>query len=232
MAISAEIYITLQKIIMFAQEKKLELLRGGRGIEEPIQREEPHIEDMQPKKADPAPIGTQPKLVHTDEGLPAPSARQLSPPKTSVKDLIEADDTDAQQLSLEEVMSAIGDTEDTAKDAPSATPEPSPTQEDAQLKNEDPAPEEDETQDPLRYSMWDKIKDWREAWRNWKVEKWRKDYEYACKKQAIKDMCIGYDEIIAYVKQLMSDWDGIAADDNIADVANVTISGVHDGLGV
>ena len=229
MAIPVETYITLQKIIMFAQEKKLDLLRGGRGIEEPMQSDEPQFEDIQPPK--PTTIGTVPKLVHTDEGLPAPTTKTLPAPKSSVKDLIENGDTDAKQLSLEEVLSAAEAAEAHEHDVMPSAPAPSPTQEDASPESDKSEPA-DEEQDMPSYSIRDKFRDWREARRNWKIEKWRKDYEYSCKKQQIKDMCAGYDEIIAYVKKLMSDWDGIAAEDNIADMANVTIGGVHDGLGV
>lgn len=230
MAISAEMYISFQKIIMFAQEKKLELLRGGRGVEEPILSDEPQLEDMQPQELD---HRAAPKLVHTDEGLPSPSSAPALPSPSSITDLLKTD-SDDKQLSLEEVLHKIEKTEETQQKAPPKPDEkkadvPSPHAE--QPAKDAPADEDNDDMSDQPYSLRQRFKDWREARQKWHIEKWRKDYEYACKKQQIKDMCVGYDEIIAYVKQLMSDWDDIAAEDNIADAPNVTISGVHDGLG-
>lgn len=231
MAISAEMYISFQKIIMFAQEKKLELLRGGRGVEEPILSNEPQLEDMQPQE--PAHM-TAPKLVHTDEGLPSPSSAPALPSPSSITDLLKTD-SDDKQLSLEEVLHKIEKTEEAQqKESPKpAAPdeEPSPVIHTEEAPKDAPADDDNGDMSDRPYSFRQRFKDWREARQKWHIEKWRKDYEYACKKQQIKDMCVGYDEIIAFVKQLMSDWDDIAAEDNIANAPNVSISGVHDGLG-
>lgn len=245
MSIPADVYVTLQKIILFAQKEQLYIMRNGRGLEQTPLPDEPDPTDLDIPAQDtvvaPSAAPTAPKLIHVDEALPAPQIKQLPPASSSapqsqqsIKDLV--DSYDDKQMSMEEILQHAEQPAATQ----AATPAPVAQAESSQPKvqearaaasNTDAQDGEDLKDDDLKYTRKKRFHDKRAARREWLIEKWRKEYEYSCKRQAIKDLCYGYQRIVSYVEDLMHEWDAVAADDNIENVSNITLNGIDDKIG-
>lgn len=54
-----------------------------------------------------------------------------------------------------------------------------------------------------------RVREYFDAHNAWRVEKWRKEYEYACNKTEVIDKCYGFDVMIDYVNKIIKEYQKI-----------------------
>ncbi len=173
----------LISIKIYCLEQKTRLLAGGKGLIEPEIPPEPELDDYVEVTFEDEP--REPQIAHEDTKLLPDVEPKKS--KKSIKEKLEQE-----QISIEDALETATSNQEieqnVARECASADAvEPTP-------------PGEEETHNsPSKLTLKQRIQNFLQAWRDWRIEKFKREYEFERTKRSILEQCAIYDDVIAYV---------------------------------
>ncbi len=178
---NGEIYVRLLEVKTYALERKAELLKGGRAIAEPNIPPQPVAEDFIEGDAEVVEVVEPLKLTMPEE-----------PPKLEGRTL---KDLETVQINVDEVLNSPPPKEH--ESIKSAADEKKDQEQplSANIESNSPSPFKKEkiSKPKLRFLSF------LAALSEWRVQKWRAEYEYSRTKKEVLDSIYGYDDIIRYI---------------------------------
>ncbi len=173
----------LIEVKIYCLQQKNALLEGGKGLVEPEIPLEPLADDYIIGEVCPASDDDVKLLLDV-----APKRKEKEGDKKTLKDRLQNE-----QISIEE---ALAGSQATCEH--SASPITS-------------QPEEEDLHNSPNVPLKQRVKNFLQAWHDWRVQKYNIEYEYNRTKRAVLDKCEVYDDVIKHIDELIAEQKKLAA---------------------